>query len=496
MDNLRLFSTETEYNTSKSGFEYPTVSYVESNDTVYYMTLRDKYTKEYLTFEAIDDCVFTFTMDAKLPTSCVPSISYSVDNGENWTTTANVNDTEVVVTTPTVTSGNKVLWKSNAVQYCYQPDSANVGDDMPLTNAGFGKFKSTGKYNISGNIMSLLYNDSFADKTSFKAYVSTGYGAGAFTYLFGWNYAWEEYEDGPEYFNEKIISSKNLILPATTLANYCYYGMFIACNKMVDCPELPALNLGVACYKEMFYLCDSLLEPPVLPATTLTTECYREMLDRCRHMLYAPELPAMEMKDWCYYGMFSCDTFTTAPELPATTVAPHCYHAMFYMQPNLTTAPTVLPATTLAEYCYGGMFNECVSLVNVPELPATTLANWCYYAMFMGCTSLETTPELPATTMVTNCYRRMFENCLALTTAPELPATTLVSACYTQMFKGCSHLNYIKAMFTTTPSNTYTKDWVSGVASTGTFVKNASATWTTTGINAVPTGWTVQTASA
>ena len=64
------------------------------------------------------------------------------------------------------------------------------------------------------------------------------------------------------------------------------------------------------------------------------------------------------------------------------------------------------------------------------------------------------------------------------------------------MFKGCSSLNYIKAMFTTTPSNTYTYDWVSGVASTGTFVKNSAANWDVTGVNGIPSGWTVQTADA
>jgi hypothetical protein len=50
-------------------------------------------------------------------------------------------------------------------------------------------------------------------------------------------------------------------------------------------------------------------------------------------------------------------------------------------------------------------------------------------------------------------------------------------------------------MFTTTPGTTNTRDWVNGVAASGTFVKNSAATWTTTGNNGVPTGWTVQTAS-
>jgi hypothetical protein len=63
------------------------------------------------------------------------------------------------------------------------------------------------------------------------------------------------------------------------------------------------------------------------------------------------------------------------------------------------------------------------------------------------------------------------------------------------MFQGCSRLNYIKAMFTTTPSTSYTYNWVNGVASTGIFVKNSAATWVRTGLDGVPTAWTIQTAS-
>ena len=63
------------------------------------------------------------------------------------------------------------------------------------------------------------------------------------------------------------------------------------------------------------------------------------------------------------------------------------------------------------------------------------------------------------------------------------------------MFNGCTALNYIKAMFTTTPSGSYSYNWVKSVASSGTFVKNSAAAWTTTGVHGVPTGWTVETAS-
>lgn len=59
------------------------------------------------------------------------------------------------------------------------------------------------------------------------------------------------------------------------------------------------------------------------------------------------------------------------------------------------------------------------------------------------------------------------------------------------MFQDCTSLNYIKANFTTTPSSTYTNNWVNNVAPTGTFVKNHNASWDVTGNNGVPTGWTV-----
>ena len=155
------------------------------------------------------------------------------------------------------------------------------------------------------------------------------------------------------------------------------------------------------------------------------------------------------------------------------------------------------------EYCFAYLFGsgshfgynfkqlkDCSQLI----LP-NTVTEYCYYYMFCSCSSLTRSPELPATVLAEGCYMGMFTNCTNLTTAPELPATTLIENCYRNMFSRCSSLNYIKAMFTTTPS-TYTKNWVYGVASTGTFVKNRAATWNVTGNNGIPTGWTVQTASA
>ena len=90
----------------------------------------------------------------------------------------------------------------------------------------------------------------------------------------------------------------------------------------------------------------------------------------------------------------------------------------------------------------------------------------------------------------------MFHGCTGLTAAPELPATTLADYCYSDMFYGCTGLERIKAMFLTTPAAQYTRSWVSNVKATGIFIKNSAATWNETGVNGIPAGWTVQTASA
>ena len=150
---------------------------------------------------------------------------------------------------------------------------------------------------------------------------------------------------------------------------------------------------------------------------------------------------------------------------------------------------------TLTNYAFLCLFSNCSSLTTAPELPATVLTENCYKSMFEGCTSLTTAPVLPATTLVYSCYNYMFYNCTSLTQAPELHATTLELNCYFGMFQFCTNLNYVKAMFTTNPSDgSYIRSWLTGVSETGTFVKNAAATWTNEDAG-IPTGWTVQTAS-
>lgn len=202
-------------------------------------------------------------------------------------------------------------------------------------------------------------------------------------------------------------------------------------------------------------------------------------------------------KDNAFYGLFNGNNKVVNANnlsLPATTLVNNCYSFMFQGCTSLTTAPE-LPATTLTLGCYSNMFDRCTGLTTAPELPATTLADWCYSEMFHGCTSLVAAPELPATTLAKKCYSNMFNDCTSLTTAPELLTTTLVDGCYNQMFNGCTSLTYIKCLATNPEYGGYTYLWVSGVASSGTFVKNVDTSWSNTGPGSgVPSGWTVETA--
>lgn len=441
MDYLKLFQTHEDYEDFVSGgtMVRPNVSHCVSENEVHYNP--HTFADEYFTTIARENGTIDFTLFSWADTSYVETFAYSKNDGE-WIETQNSdNREEDIVISVSVVEGDKVRWKG-------------IANHIGKYNDNGGVFTSTCTFNAQGNIMSLLYGDDFKGKVTLENDKS-------FTNLF-----FDTHNDN----NCLIINASDLALPATILTNYCYNGMFSGCTSLTTAPQLPATTLAIHCYNGMFNGCTSLITAPSLPATTLAQSCY----------------------DYMFKG---CTSLVNAPELPTTTLVYGCYEGMFQNCTNLTTAPE-LPATTLAAFCYQGMFRGCISLTTAPVLPATTLANSCYNGMFDGCTNLTTVPELPSTTLANYCYSIMFRGCTSLTTAPGLPATTLVSGCYNNIFNGCTNLNYIKAMFTTTPSKSYTDNWVSGVASSGTFVKNSAATWTTTGVNGVPTGWTIQTASA
>ena len=240
------------------------------------------------------------------------TLSYSKDNGETWSTA----DSTTIIS---VVKGDNVLWK---------------GTPTPISGGGIGSFSgdSAVRFDVEGNVMSLLLGDNFIGQKSLseKDY--------AFQNLFK--------------NNENVVSIDKMVLPSTTLAVDCYRGMFNSCTSLTSAPELPATTLAESCYQAMFQGCTSLTTAPELPATTLAESCYHLMFNNC--------------------------SLTTVPSdlLPATTLAKSCYYQMFLGCTNLTSAPE-LPATTLAESCYYQMFNRCTSLSSIKCLATNISASNC-----------------------------------------------------------------------------------------------------------------------
>ena len=189
-----------------------------------------------------------------------------------------------------------------------------------------------------------------------------------------------------------LLDWRNYSTVDTQNARFCY--LFNECKVLTSAPELPATTLADYCYYKMFGGCTSLTSAPVLKATKLANDCYNSMFEGCTSLEKAPELPATKLADNCYYDMFyGCTSLTSAPKLPAIE---------------------------LAKGCYGNMFEDCTSLESAPELPAKKLADNCYYQMFFGCTSLTSAPKLSAIELAVGCYCRMFLGCENLSSVTML----------------------------------------------------------------------------
>ena len=408
-----------------------------------------KFAQAPLTIKAIEDGTITISNPNEL------LITYSInDKGK-------VSYKNETITISDLKAGDKVQLYGNNKAYV---NSENLDK--------YTNIQSSAACKVYGNIMSLISSSDYSTLTAF--------GDGT-SYIFA-----NLFKD-----NTNLTDASGLILPATTLADYCYENMFAGCTALTTAPELPATTLASNCYLGMFKGCTLLTTAPALNATNLAPKCYADMFNGCTALTTAPALNATTLEMECYQRMFyNCTKLTEAPALPANSLAESCYDNMFAGCTALTTAPA-LNATTLADYCYYAMFSGCTSLTATPELNATTLEDFCYAFMFEKCSNLSSATALPATILEDNCYDRMFNGCTSLTTAPELPATTLATACYREMFKGCEKLNFVTCLATDISAKNCTTDWLYGVAASGTFTKAAGSSWST-GPSGIPSGWSVK----
>lgn len=94
-------------------------------------------------------------------------------------------------------------------------------------------------------------------------------------------------------------------------------------------------------------------------------------------------------------------------------------------------------------------------------------------------------------------FTAMFRDCKIHNVNVYLPATVLTEGCYLDLFAqyNLSTIEKITITCLATDISAYgcTKGWLTGIATTGTFVKHPNTTWPT-GVDGIPTGWTVQDA--
>lgn len=218
----------------------------ETSSTVSAMCIYNPYhdySKDYLTFDVLTNGTIGWK---SVGTGQSKTIHYSINN-EPWSSI-----TATASATIPVSAGDKVRFKSTNASYA--KDKSNY--------SGFEG--GTAMFNIEGNIMSLIYGDDFADKTTFSG------GTYNFCSLFKLS---------------QCIDAGNLILPATALTEYCYRAMFSNCYSLTMAPALPALTLSKGCYWYLFENC-AFTEAPDLLAPVLVAECYGNMFTGCTSLNY------------------------------------------------------------------------------------------------------------------------------------------------------------------------------------------------------------------
>ena len=179
------------------------------------------------------------------------TISYSKNYGKTWTEITSTNAGTVI----NVDAGDKVIFKGN--NGTYATDKNN--------HCALGWSGGTASFNIYGNVMSLVAGDNFKDVKSFT----------------------NTYALCSIFKAAKVISAKNLILPAETLTEGCYRAMFSKAFSLVEAPAvLPATTLAQGCYWYMFEECTIEKSPDIISEAQIPASGYGSMFISCASLNY------------------------------------------------------------------------------------------------------------------------------------------------------------------------------------------------------------------
>ncbi len=233
-----------------------------------------------------------------------PDLWYSYDEG-SWTQITKANVTADLSNGYRLDIASKA---NNADRVHNMRFKGNNPSGFNKSSTNFVHFRiSGGNPELKGNIMSLLYGDSFSGQTTipcdycfyalFSPYPPTSFAIGGVS--------------GSLSTATYLSHTQNLILPATNLTSYCYAYMFAGNSSLYDAPTLPATVMKPYCYSHMFdySFYNYAASLPALPAQKLAEGCYSYMFKNCAKITNGADdwycLPAEELAPYCYDGMFS-----------------------------------------------------------------------------------------------------------------------------------------------------------------------------------------------
>lgn len=216
--------------------------YLNSDVATKYI-LGNDYPQNYLTFNVLTDGTICW----KAFGSVAKEISYRI-NGGSWT--------DITSTSAGATIN---VYEDDVVEF------KGSNETYATSKSAYSGFEGgTATFDIEGNIHSLLYGDDFANNNSLTN---------------------STYQFCSLFKKAPVISAENLVLPATTLKDYCYRALFSWCTTLTTPPVLPATTLATGCYWYMFEQC-AISSAPELNATTLVKECYGHMFENCPNLNY------------------------------------------------------------------------------------------------------------------------------------------------------------------------------------------------------------------
>lgn len=270
-----------------------------------------------------------------------------------------------------VNKGDKVYLKGDALCWytnCNGTSTKNSNNNLHIA--------STAKFSISGNILSLFYEDNFKNYNKFPKIPSGEYGnynPRHFPYVF--------------YKSTFLYDARELKLPN-------------------DAPEL--------CYYATFQGCTSLKFP-------------------------MKSLPALSPKMMAYTSMFQESGIVETPEILAEEVEASTFSMTFYNCKSLTKCTSSLKPKLLYSQSYNQMFKGCTSLIKAPEIQAThhdASGNYHMGQMFSGCTSLTSSPSLKIQTLGKQGYYQLFYGCKNLNKIEMLATDVSATGCLSSWVNG------------------------------------------------------------